>query len=119
MLSFLLFQDTKVNGSKVNASIESTSKTDTEPKEQKKTLNAAKEVEAPQATAGEEICPDETDDPSTPVILDDSVEETVDEILKSMPKDFFDFWQFCKSVNKSKPEGIFVIFLHLYLSVTL
>lgn len=101
----------------MNASNESSSKTDTDPKEHKKMLNAVKEVETPQATAVEEICLDETDEPSTPVILD-SVEETVDEILKSMPKDFFDFWQFCKSVNKSKPEGIFAIFLHLYLSIT-
>lgn len=31
--------------------------------------------------------------------------ETVGDVLNSMPKDFFDFWKFCSSINKSKPEG--------------
>ncbi|XP_035206058.1 histone PARylation factor 1-like isoform X2 [Stegodyphus dumicola] len=36
-----------------------------------------------------------------------STAETVKEILKSMPEDFFDFWNFCSTVNKSKPEDAF------------
>lgn len=35
------------------------------------------------------------------------VEETVQEILESFPKDFFDFWDFCSSVNSSNPEDAF------------
>lgn len=36
--------------------------------------------------------------------------ETVEQILKSMPQDFFDFWKFCSSLNKSKPEDLFLDF---------
>lgn len=37
----------------------------------------------------------------------ESSEEVVGKILKSMPKDFFDFWKFCASINKSNPESAF------------
>ncbi|GIY86186.1 histone PARylation factor 1 [Caerostris extrusa] len=36
--------------------------------------------------------------------LEPKFSESVQDILKSMPKDFFDFWDFCSSVNDAKPE---------------
>ncbi|GFU37820.1 histone PARylation factor 1, partial [Nephila pilipes] len=33
--------------------------------------------------------------------------DSVEEILKSMPEDFFEFWNFCKTVNEVKPEDAF------------
>ncbi|XP_054714326.1 histone PARylation factor 1-like [Uloborus diversus] len=33
--------------------------------------------------------------------------ETVEDILKLMPPDFFDFWNFCSTINKAKPEDAF------------
>ncbi|GFW52473.1 histone PARylation factor 1 [Trichonephila clavipes] len=33
--------------------------------------------------------------------------ETVGEVLDSMPADFFEFWNFCKTVNEVKPEDAF------------
>lgn len=48
-----------------------------------------------------------------------TIEETVDEILKSMPKDFFDFWKFCQTISKSKPQGNIFFTLFVCHSVLL
>ncbi|GIY34498.1 histone PARylation factor 1 [Caerostris darwini] len=46
--------------------------------------------------------------------LEPKFSESVQDILKSMPKDFFDFWDFCSSVNDAKPEDAFAeLGLHL------
>ncbi|XP_042897118.1 histone PARylation factor 1 [Parasteatoda tepidariorum] len=40
--------------------------------------------------------------------------ETVEEVLNNMPKDFSDFWKFCCTLNKAKPEEAFAdLGLHL------
>lgn len=40
--------------------------------------------------------------------LNPLLEETVEEILKSMPKDFFNFWKFCATINKLQPQSMLI-----------
>lgn len=39
-----------------------------------------------------------------------------EKFLVDMPQDFYDFWEFCKDLNHTVPQGIiiFVILLYLY-----
>ncbi|GBN88852.1 hypothetical protein AVEN_17627-1, partial [Araneus ventricosus] len=46
---------------------------------------------------------DEKETPKTS-LAEPKFKETVEKLLKSMPQDFFDFWDFCTSINKLKPE---------------
>ncbi|CAL1280728.1 unnamed protein product [Larinioides sclopetarius] len=52
---------------------------------------------------------DSVDDKGTPntPLAEPKFKETVEKVLKSMPQDFFDFWEFCTSINKQKPEDAF------------
>ena len=108
MFYFMLFQETKSNN-KTNSFNE------TEPeKDIEQPVIVIKEAETP---ANVEVNFDEPDKASTSNDADDSMEETVNEILKLMPKDFFDFWKFCSSVNKSKPEGMITLKLKVAISL--
>ncbi|KAF8767215.1 histone PARylation factor 1-like [Argiope bruennichi] len=60
-----------------------------------------------------ELSDDEEEAPKTS-LAEPKFKETVEKVLKSMPQDFFDFWDFCASINKQKPEDAFADF-DLYL----
>ncbi|KAG8186902.1 hypothetical protein JTE90_023788 [Oedothorax gibbosus] len=40
-------------------------------------------------------------------IMETKLKESVKDVLDSMPQDFFDFWDFCCTINKSKPQDAF------------
>lgn len=51
-------------------------------------------------TAGEESDAEEM--PESPQDVRESIKQ---KFLVEMPRDFYDFWEFCKSLNKHNPEG--------------
>ena len=48
-----------------------------------------------------------SDDESGPASPTDLKENIKSKFLMEMPEDFYDFWEFAKSINNSTPEGMY------------
>ncbi|XP_029822398.2 histone PARylation factor 1 [Ixodes scapularis] len=54
--------------------------------------------------SGSQTAGDESDAEEMPESPEDVRESIKQKFLVEMPRDFYDFWEFCKSLNKHKPE---------------